>query len=207
MQTFITECGTRYLEICKQTARDLDSQRLGKQRAETKQIYNALVDGVGWIHHPATKMWAGHVEALAVYGMAMCAEYRNRGFNDSLLPWFEKRTLGKTECNHIWPWWFGKAEMVATHRSKLIRKLPGRYTELFYFDHWAKDYALPYLWPNPNTFGHYTISAAEYELRNPCNPAGYELPPHWEIDPLSRVVTFAGDRSYRRAADDGVLYE
>ena len=55
----------------------LDYRRLGKQRVEAWQILNVLrgVDNEGnpkehkgWVNHPATRMWEGHIAALARYG-------------------------------------------------------------------------------------------------------------------------------------------
>jgi len=48
-----------------ESARALDTRRLGKQRVETLQIVRALTrPGNGWRHHPAVRMWRGYEEAL-----------------------------------------------------------------------------------------------------------------------------------------------
>ena len=73
-----------------QTARVLDYRRLGKQRVETKQLILALTKpDYGWKNHPAAKMWRGYVPLLAEYGCVVCQEWRDRGYNDTLLPFFE----------------------------------------------------------------------------------------------------------------------
>ena len=69
-----------------ESARVLDRARLGKQRVETYQILRANAGLTrGWVHHPAAVMWRGHSAALAEYGAAMCREWIERGYNDTLL--------------------------------------------------------------------------------------------------------------------------
>lgn len=78
MQTFLPVASFR------DSAKSLDYKRLGKQRSEVKQIYNAIVLQTGWHHHPAVKMWENNVDALLHYGMACCVEWCERGYKDSL---------------------------------------------------------------------------------------------------------------------------
>lgn len=73
------------------SAQVLDDKRLGKQRVEAKQIILALtLPEYGWKHHPATKLWEGKVHDLACYAIAMCKEWKRRGFQDSLEPFFQE---------------------------------------------------------------------------------------------------------------------
>src|SRR5437763_7034868 len=66
------------------SARLLDSPRLGKQRVETLQILRALeLPDYGWANHPAVLMWRGRTPALAAYGVAMVRVWRGRGFADT----------------------------------------------------------------------------------------------------------------------------
>ena len=52
-----------------ESARLLDSPRLGKQRVETLQILRALeLPDYGWANHPAVRMWRGRTPALVAYG-------------------------------------------------------------------------------------------------------------------------------------------
>jgi len=69
MQTFLP-----YKSFTK-SAQVLDYKRLGKQRVEAMQIFNALT-GVptksgkaytGWLNHPAVVMWKDYEEALLLY--------------------------------------------------------------------------------------------------------------------------------------------
>jgi hypothetical protein len=141
MQTFLP-----YPDFDK-SASCLDRQRLGKQRVETKQILLALLgQSKGWVNHPATKMWRGHEIALAVYGIAMCEEWKRRGYKDNLQSFFEdflKAEGGKR--SHRPPSWLGRADVHASHRSNLMRKDP----EFYVFGGWTETGDLPYVWPQP----------------------------------------------------------
>ena len=54
----------------------LDTLRLGEQRVEALQVLRALTrPGYRWQHHPAVRMWRAHAEAVAAYGLAVCAEW------------------------------------------------------------------------------------------------------------------------------------
>ena len=124
------------------TARVLDDKRLGKQRVEAKQIHNALT-GVtgGWRNHPATRMWEGYEGALAMYGYVICLEWRARGFNDTLLPWFGER-WPPNHRTHMPPW-MGLQVFHKAHRSNLVRKDPEYYRQF-----WPSiEDDLPYFWP------------------------------------------------------------
>src|SRR5919112_3277309 len=67
------------------SARVLDQRRLGKQRVECLQVIRGLtVPGYGWRHHPAVKMWRGHLEALGRYSLTCCEAWTERGFGDTV---------------------------------------------------------------------------------------------------------------------------
>lgn len=136
MQTFLP-----YEEFLL-SAKCLDRQRLGKQRVECKQIYSALVNPTyGWQSHPAVQMWRGYEQALALYGFIICSEWIDRGYADSLLPWFRNRLI----VNHpaSFPTWLGNAEFHASHRANLLRKNPEWYGQF----NWSESPLLPYVWP------------------------------------------------------------
>src|SRR4051794_41705392 len=62
------------------SARLLDSPRLGKQRVETPQILRAIeLPDYGWANHPAVLMWRGRTPALVAYGLAMARVWRGGG--------------------------------------------------------------------------------------------------------------------------------
>src|SRR4051794_41209383 len=69
------------------SARLLDSPRLGKQRVETLQILRAIeLPDYGWANHPAVLMWRGRTPALVAYGLAMASVWRGRGVAHSTPP-------------------------------------------------------------------------------------------------------------------------
>lgn len=124
-----------------ESARLLDRARLGKQRVEAWQILRALNgETKGWVNHPATRMWRGHEVALARYGWAMCAEWIERGYNDTLLERF--RPIASSG-RFVLPSWIGITDFHLSHQSNLIRKLPEFYAPLFP----GVPDDLPYIWP------------------------------------------------------------
>ena len=106
----------------------LDRQRLGKQRVEVKQILNAL-DGnsKGWVNHPAVQMWRGYEPALAFYGAVICSMWLERGYKDSLLPFFGERMTDDFEM----PPWLGNEDFHLSHQSNLVRKDAAYYGPIF----------------------------------------------------------------------------
>lgn len=154
MQTFLP------LPSFQDSAASLDNRRLGKQRVETKQILIALGVPVGehdgnpqssWRNHPAVRMWRGFERSLVHYGIAVCQEWRRRGFKDVLLDQFEKASVDVVGMFHDIspssicgvPDWLGREEVHASHRSNLLRKLPEHYSQFG----WPEPDCLPYVWP------------------------------------------------------------
>jgi hypothetical protein len=139
----------------EETARSLDTRRLGKQRVETLQIVRALTrSGYGWRNHPAVRMWRGYEEALGAYGIAICREWQRRGYADTcevkimddlgtagvtvpVRPVGELRRAGQL------PPWLGDENLHRSHRSALVRKDPDFYRPRL--GEVALD--LPYVWP------------------------------------------------------------
>jgi hypothetical protein len=136
MQTFVP-----YGADFAANARVLDQQRLGKQRVEAWQIVLSLTTPTyGWKNHPAVKMWDGHVEALAQYGIAMCREWIKRGFNDTMLERFYPMA---PTMDSSWPAWLSREDIMLSHRSNLVRKRPDIYGLV-----WPTvPDNLPYVWP------------------------------------------------------------
>lgn len=138
MQTFLP-----YPDF-ERTARVLDYRRLGKQRVEAKQILQILLNETqtkGWRNHPAVKMWAGYEGALALYGVYICSEWRRRGYNDSLLPYFQDRL--SQDFTGLPPWIGPRKPLHRSHKSNLLRKDFKYYSK--YFKNTPDD--LPYVWP------------------------------------------------------------
>ena len=147
MQTFLPYASFN------ESAKALDSKRLGKQRVEAKQILIALGYGVGehegnpnsrWRHHPAVRMWRGHEFYLADYALAVCMEWIRRGYRDTLRDQFLK-LWQRTGCSQqqTRPQWIGNSEFHASHRSNLLRKLPSHYSRFG----WTEADDMEYVWP------------------------------------------------------------
>jgi hypothetical protein len=117
----------------------LDYRRLGKQRVETFQVLNILLDRTptkGWRNHPVTRMWTGYEEALKLYQNYTILEWIDRGY---------KNTMKFEEIDHssiIYPPWFGQDLFHRSHRSNLLRKDYEYYSQ--YFDEPSD---LEYHWP------------------------------------------------------------
>ncbi|TYP86183.1 MSMEG_6728 family protein [Blastococcus xanthinilyticus] len=149
MQTFVP------VADFEESARLLDSPRLGKQRVETLQILRAIeLPDYGWASHPAVAMWRGRTAALVGYGLAMVRVWRERGFADStetLIGEFAPDVVGVPQAElaaaGLLPSWVGNEALHLSHRSNLLAKDPefyrGRFTELF----GPEPDDLPYVWP------------------------------------------------------------
>ncbi len=136
------------------SAAALDDKRLGKQRVEALQILRGLtIPTYGWRHHPAVKMWAGHVEALASYGVTVSRVWTRRGYRDtcaaSITAEFPgerpPRTQVELAASGRLPSWLGDADFHRAHQSSLVRKDPAHYRPRF--PDVPDD--LEYVWPDP----------------------------------------------------------
>jgi hypothetical protein len=122
-----------------QSVKVLDYRRLGKQRVETFQVLNILLDRTptkGWRNHPVTRMWSGYEEALKLYQNYTIREWISRGYKNTMQ--FEEIYPDKM----IMPDWFGADVFHRSHRSNLLRKDYEYYSE--YFDDPSD---LEYYWP------------------------------------------------------------
>ncbi|WP_120521495.1 MSMEG_6728 family protein [Arthrobacter celericrescens] len=134
----------------KQCAAALDTDRLGKQRAEVLQILRTLViPEFGRLGHPAIRMWMGHVPALTLYGLAMVDEWESRGNPDKLradITEFAPQAAHPDYAAKIpMPHWLGESDLHLSHRSKLIQKDAKFYGEAFA----GTPAGLEYIWPEP----------------------------------------------------------
>lgn len=133
MQTFLP-----YPDLL-QSVRVLDYRRLGKQRVETFQVLNILLDRTptkGWRNHPVTRMWTGYEEALKLYQNLTIEEWVKRGYNNTMQ--FEELNYKRITL----PPWFGNKDFHRSHRSNLLRKDYEYYSQ--YFDEPSD---LEYYWP------------------------------------------------------------
>jgi Pyrimidine dimer DNA glycosylase len=140
------------------SARLLDSPRLGKQRVETLQILRAIeLPDYGWANHPAVLMWRGRTPALVAYGLAMARIWRERGFADtteSQIGEFAPDVVGLPQAElaaaGLLPSWLGDDELHRSHRSNLIAKDPDFYRPRFAELFGPEPDDLPYVWPEPD---------------------------------------------------------
>jgi hypothetical protein len=130
-----------------ESARALDTPRLGKQRVETFQLLRAnTVPDYGWRHHPAAKMWRDHLPALVAYGLAMTDAWTAAGRADTVrekILAFAPEVDGLVQDDLDLPAWIGDEAFHLSHRSNLVRKDPGFYRPRF--GDIPDD--LPYIWP------------------------------------------------------------
>lgn len=138
MQTFLP-----YPDFAE-SASALDYRRLGKQRVETLQILRALAGFTrGWTNHPATRMWRGYEAALINYGIAVCDEWMQRGYEDTCK--FKLLYLRAIfDGEPMTPTWLGDGAIHRSHQSNLVRKDPEYYGPRF--PDVPAD--LPYVWPS-----------------------------------------------------------
>jgi hypothetical protein len=137
MQTFLP-----YADFAE-SARCLDTKRLGKQRVEVLQILNAIQDPNrrGWQNHPCTRMWRNHVPSLIRYGVAVCDEWQRRGYRDTVRDKLLDRLTPDQESKD--PPWLGDGAIHASHRSNLLRKDSVHYGKFG----WTELDDLEYVWP------------------------------------------------------------
>jgi hypothetical protein len=129
------------------SAEVLDVTRLGKQRVETFQLLRAnTIPDYGWRHHPAAKMWRGHLPALVAYGLAMIDAWTATGRADTVrekILAFAPEVDGLPQDDLDLPSWVGDEAFHLSHRSNLVRKDPEFYRPRF--GDIPDD--LPYIWP------------------------------------------------------------
>ena len=137
MQTFLP------YQSFEQSAQCLDYKRLGKQRVEAMQIFNALT-GVptksgksytGWLNHPAVIMWKGCEEALLMYKNKMIEEWILRGYNNTM------EIVGVSD-DVTMPHWLGDNRVHSSHRSNLLRKDYKFYSQY----NWEEPDSMEYYW-------------------------------------------------------------
>jgi len=145
----------------RRSAKSLDRSRLGKQRPETLILINANLDPKHrQRNHAAARMWRGYVPALCVYGLEICKEWCNRGYEDGT--WLKiERILESLDPNvphnylhlvefrpELIPPWLGDPKVHQSHRSRLIQKDWQFYRVLQGWD----EPVMPYHWPEPHNY-------------------------------------------------------
>lgn len=135
----------------------LDTQRLGKQRLEARQLQSVVqkLDGllptspgerIGWASHPAVGMWRGHVLALMLYGDCVIREWVRRGFVNNMPLMLARGTSDPVvvPSRLVMPPWLGDSEFHASHRSRLLMKNPEWYGQFGWSEEPGREYKWPY---------------------------------------------------------------
>lgn len=118
-----------------ESAKVLDMRRLGCQRKEAYQIYQAITNpNYGWQNHPCVQMWRAYPGALCAYYTAVCNEWKARGYKHNM-PALEV-------AEYDVPIWLGNDEFHRSHRSNLLRKNYEWYSRF-----WIEPTDLAYVWP------------------------------------------------------------
>lgn len=125
MQTFLPSLSF------EQSARWLDSRRLGKQRVECLQILKALTDSnYGWQNHPAVKMWRGYEYYLVDYALGICDAWIERGYKDScakkIYQTYKDSQSDYPNVEKVYPPWLTE-EFCSNHRAILLGKAQENY--------------------------------------------------------------------------------
>lgn len=145
MQTFLPYADFTASAIC------LDRQRLGKQRVECLQILITLTHGSRWENHPAVRMWRGFEDVLIRYGLAVCREWKRRGYRDTCKGKITQfREVYPDSPKGLKPKFLGNTLFHSSHRAALLFKNPDWYTQFEWLEPPAVPDAkgsLPYVWP------------------------------------------------------------
>lgn len=146
MQTFLP-----YADF-KKSAKSLDYKRLNSQRREARQILNVLSylqlnpnGKIGWMNHPAVKMWKGYEIALCEYYNCILEEWIKRGYSNNM----QFLEINYSDLPIEYPWWLGNENFHRAMRSRLIEKFPEFYEPKFPGDKGFNDGK--YLWPVNDT--------------------------------------------------------
>jgi hypothetical protein len=125
------------------SARVLDRQRLGKQRLEALWMIRSLSAGK---IETVSRMWSKHIDALCLYTMIICREWRLRGYKDNL--WEQAYLLLNGGMDTVFPLppWLGMNEVHSSHRAALLFKDNPHYTQFGWSErprymgyHWPKE--------------------------------------------------------------------
>lgn len=141
MQTFLPYA------CYKESAKALDYRRLGKQRVEVLQLLNSistLKKGLpvrGWSNHPCRKMWQNYSNSLVEYGLAICEEWKSRGYKDTC--WGKIHAHWDYTATNTKPPFIGDEKFHQSHKSMLVQKKPEHYKVI-----WPEvPTNLEYIWP------------------------------------------------------------
>ena len=141
MQTFLPYASFQ------ESAKVLDQKRLGKQRVEVLQLLNSIstikkgLPVRGWSNHPCRKMWQNYSNALVEYGLAICEEWKSRGYKDTC--WGKIHAHYDCTLSNEKPTFIGNEDFHLSHKSMLKQKKPDHYDKI-----WPDvPNNLEYVWP------------------------------------------------------------
>lgn len=131
MQTFLP------FPSFKDSIKVIDNKRLWKQYLEAKQLIsiierkeyneaNNIIEKIGYVNHPAVKMWIKHCNALKLYCNYCLIEHCNRKHEK-----VDKEKLYRLKEKAIFPWWIGNKFFHLTHKSRMLHKNLEFYSEQF----------------------------------------------------------------------------
>ena len=114
MQTFLPHA------TFDESVRKIDPSRLGNQVWREGMT---LIRG-GWHNHPASKMWAGYEQGLALYLLHGVKEFERRGKSYWGRPWCIElaRMIDRPIEEIVLPPWMGDERIHSSHRSCLLAK-------------------------------------------------------------------------------------
>tara|TARA_R100001440_G_scaffold28100_1_gene45650 strand:- start:982 stop:1449 length:468 start_codon:yes stop_codon:yes gene_type:complete len=135
MQTFLP------YEDFYESAKVLDNKRLGKQRVECLQIFNAITKDTGWRHHPIINMWRDSENWLYEYTRVICTTWIKKGYKDTV---WDQVSSQYSQYRNLYPEnkpiWLGNFWLHRSHQSNLYRKDP------IFYNQFSDIPAVPYTW-------------------------------------------------------------
>lgn len=170
------------------SASQLDDKRLRNQIVEVNRMLELLT--YGGRNELSLGGWRGYEGALALYGLAICHEYRI----ERKLPGDEWGLVAEwsQRVKPSWPRppWIGDLAVHRSHRSNLIRRDSEFYLPVFGGD---TPRGLPYLWPQIDLENRDGYRLAISRLDIPRIDRGERYaPPEWSIDRKTKEVTILG---------------
>lgn len=125
----------------------LDNKRLPNQRGECLWMLNGLSRGYV---HTVSKLWVGHIDSLARYGMMCSVVCRERGYKDDYWPQFYTFLTRPLDAEFVPPPWWGSKLLHSSHRGNLLRKNIGYYGVKG--KGWTDPIRETYFWPHDSMY-------------------------------------------------------
>jgi len=131
-------CGYKYR--CKKCGKKYGEKLNKNDSMICLEKYDGILCGgkirkIGWLNHPAIRMWYNYEDALIIYFNDCVDEWVRRGFVNNM-------NIIKPYGKIIYPKWLGNKDFHLSHKSNLLRKDYMHYNK--YFKNVPND--LPYIW-------------------------------------------------------------